>query len=95
MDTFTKLMTCLGVVAFVMIISFAIAILLEAIKCFTTDMKRKFVIRHRFDKQPTAKCYCVDCKYWNEQDGCCSQLSGWRTADSWFCWKAEPVKEKL
>ena len=47
------------------------------------------MIKHRFDKPPTAECYCKDCRL-HGKDNQCFKFNGWRTADEWFCWDAEP-----
>lgn len=54
--------------------------------------KNKYIIKHRFDKSPTAKCYCRDCIRWDPESGKChsgfnSQLMG----PGWFCYLAEPL----
>lgn len=49
------------------------------------------MIKHRFDKPPTAECYCKDCRQHGE-DNQCFKFNGKRTADEWFCWDAEPKK---
>ena len=46
-------------------------------------------IRHRFGKLPTAKCYCIDCKYHDNETSRCSGF-GEFIADDRFCWKADP-----
>ena len=55
-----------------------------------TRAKRNYQIKHRFDKPPTAQCYCRDCRLHNNETSECHKFSGWRTADSWFCWDADP-----
>lgn len=50
--------------------------------------------RHRFDKPPTAACYCVDCKFHGDaidSTRCTNRKDVvLRTADEWFCQAAEP-----
>lgn len=50
--------------------------------------------RHRFDKPPTAACYCFDCKFHgNDVDltRCTNRKDViLQTADEWFCQAAEP-----
>ena len=55
-------------------------------------LKRRYQHKHRFDKPPTAECYCVGCDNWhvNSTDGttgiCMSgHCRGSYTADSFFC----------
>ena len=56
-------------------------------------IRYNYRIKHRFDKPPTAKCYCVDCKLHNNESKKCYKFDGWYTADNWFCWDAEPRKD--
>ena len=49
-------------------------------------------IKKRFNKPPTAKCYCRDCEQWEPEtakcwDNCNSRLM----APDWFCCFAEPL----
>lgn len=57
----------------------------------------RYRYKHRFDKPPTAKCYCIDCKRHNNETGRCYRFkyeSGYQcTADNWFCWEAEPKED--
>ena len=46
-------------------------------------------IKHRFDKPPIAKCYCIDCKHHDNDNGLCSSFGDF-IADNCFCWKADP-----
>lgn len=50
--------------------------------------------RHRFDKPPTAACYCVDCKFHGDDvdlTRCTNRQDViLQTADEWFCQAAEP-----
>ena len=48
--------------------------------------------KHRFDKSPTAACYCKDCTHYGGKTfgERCFVHEGWRVADNWFCWEAEP-----
>ena len=66
-----------------------VAIAVRSIKDKIERVKWRRVYKHRFDKPPTAKCYCVDCQKHGE-DGRCYKFERWTTADSWFCWDAEP-----
>lgn len=66
---------------------FGYCLILE-IKDSVEDYRRKHQQKHRFDKPPTAKCYCIDCKHRTKYEDCC--ILGCFVADNWFCWKAEP-----
>lgn len=56
------------------------------------DRKADYARKHRFDKPPTAACYCVDCRFHSTESLICHQLQEMRTADNWFCCHAEPRK---
>ena len=67
------------------LVAIAVMLIKEKIK----RVRWKCVYKHRFDKPPTAACYCKDCKRHGE-DGRCHKFEKWMTADNWFCWDAEP-----
>lgn len=50
--------------------------------------------KHRFDKPPTAACYCIDCKFHGDaidSTRCTNRKDiAFQTADEWFCKDAEP-----
>lgn len=94
MDDLKNVLMLIGLLSIIAIILVGVAILVDAIKERIRNLKMKHIIKHRFDKPPTAKCYCKDCKHWIEDGACCTIFKGWRTADNWFCWKAEPRKSK-
>ena len=70
---------------------------------FVTDtlrtLKWQHKYKHRFDKPPTAQCYCKDCKYYvvyDEHRARCGRGhvdKYWNISESWFCWQAEPLKD--
>lgn len=83
-------------IAFIGIVVVLILIMLcHAIRVLVDKLKRRHYLKHRFDKPPTAECYCIDCKYHDDETKRC-----WRfgettkeyrcTADNWFCWEATP-----
>ena len=74
---------------------FAVIYLLE----FIDKVKRKYRYNHRFDKPPTAKCYCIDCRHHDNETGLCYRFGETTkeyrcTADNWFCWEADPCKKE-
>ena len=75
-----------GVVMFVMVVDFISDKIHEAIWVYK--------YKHRFDKPPTAACYCIDCKFHGDPidpTRCTNRLNVvLRTADEWFCQSAEP-----
>lgn len=69
---------------------FLIIVLWSGLKELIHNIRYRYRIKHRFDKPPTAKCYCRDCVRHNNESQECYKFDGWRTADNWFCWDACP-----
>ena len=85
----TEFLVCMGIAfSFLIIMLFIIMIIAWCIDLIS-NIRYKYKIKHRFDKPPTAECYCKDCSMHGE-DNQCFKFNGWRTADEWFCWDAEP-----
>lgn len=84
--------------AFVGAIALFIAVLLlvllagEALGEFTERKQREYQYKHRFDKPPTAKCYCVDCIWYCN---CICTKHGWSLADDYFCYNATPRNSEV
>ena len=71
-----------------------------AFECIVDRVRKRkyhYEVKHRFDKPPTAECYCIDCQRYEAskgfRSGRCCKFEGWYVADNWFCWDATP-KEK-
>lgn len=86
------LLAFIGAAAMVVIFSFLVTAIYYEIKECIARLKRQYKYRHRFDKPPTAACYCKDCKRHNNENQECYKFKGWRTADNWFCWDAYPLE---
>ena len=91
-DTFA----IIGFIVVAGVIYFSIAGLLEVIVEAIRKAKRRYQIKHRFDKSPTAKCYCKDCRFYDEdgvfnfkRKGHCKWLN-LTVNDNYFCWGANP-----
>lgn len=61
----------------------------EDLKKWINNLVCRNRIGHRFGKPPTAKCYCIDCKYHDNETCRCGSF-GEFIADDRFCWKADP-----
>lgn len=79
----------MGIIFLLVIIFSCISALVIVCKELIERKRYQYMIKHRFDKPPTAECYCMDCRLHGE-DNQCFKFKGWRTADEWFCWDAEP-----
>lgn len=77
---------------------FAICCIVGFIRDGIVKFRWRYKYKHRFDKKPIAKCYCIDCEY-HGKNGRCSHLSAidgpsYYTANDWFCWQADPKNKE-
>jgi hypothetical protein len=84
----------LGVVTLLVSAFFVISAIYYGLREQIDRWKYNYRVKHRFDKPPTAKCYCVDCKLHSNESKKCYKFDGWHTADNWFCWDAEPREKE-
>lgn len=82
----------MGVIALCALAVLAVIFVRDGIGILIENLKLKYRQKHRFDKPPTAKCYCIDCIYHDNETRRCCKFKTWSTADHWFCWNAEPRK---
>lgn len=90
------LVKALAIIGFLMVgffVGFLLILTFSAIKEAIEHLLWRHKYKHRFDKEPTAKCYCKDCSH-HAEDNRCLIHSGWYTADEWFCWGADPLKKE-
>lgn len=80
----------IGLAASVVILFTLVYAICIGIKERISKLKWQYKYKHRFDKPPTAKCYCRDCKQHGSETNRCYKFDRWHTADDWFCWDAEP-----
>lgn len=84
-----KILALIGFITVVFAVGMIVVMLFELARVVIARAVRRSALKHRFNKPPTAKCYCIDCARHSE-DGRCGKFEGWYTGDSWFCWDAEP-----
>ena len=89
-----EILALIGAVASLAIIGCMLAFAWMYLLEFIDKVKYKYRYKHRFDKPPTAKCYCIDCEYHDNKNGLCSILNCCYTADNWFCYNADPRKKE-
>lgn len=90
----TEFLAGVGAVAIICGLSVLVIALILKLSELKDTIKYKYRYKHRFDKLPTAKCYCIDCIYWDDKGHWCNYFKGRTTADCWFCWNAEPLSRK-
>lgn len=84
----------IGLITLITIAIFTVFVLCSLTVEVIGRIKRNYEVKHRFDKPPTAKCYCRDCDQHNNESNRCYKFDGWYTAPSWFCWDANPRKSE-
>ena len=95
-----EILALIGAVASLAIIGCMLAFAWMYLEEFIDNAKYKYRYKHRFDKPPTAKCYCIDCGYHDNETGQCYRFGETTkeyrcTGDNWFCCDADPrEKEK-
>ena len=94
MELWINIAAAIGVVTLFVIILGAVCLAHQGICELVKMLRYEYRYKHRFDKSPTAKCYCKDCRYWGYQ-GRCGKFKEWYTADCWFCWNAEPRDKEV
>jgi hypothetical protein len=82
----------LGTTTAILAIVLAMVMIYGAIASVVDDFKRVYKDKHRFDKPPTAKCYCLRCVHWQRDKwdntiGYCWQYER-NTPDCGFCYFA-------
>ena len=90
----SKAFAWVGIIAVICILASIAIVAINGIGLKIEKYKRQYRIKHRFDKPPTAKCYCRDCKFWDKESGECHShhtAPGYCMADCWFCYSAEPI----
>ena len=83
------------------ILSLVILKICDSIKSYRDNKKYEYILAHRFDGPPLAKCYCIDCRYcYGEptQSGSgvyCSLFGGGIVIqDNSFCYRAQPKRKE-
>lgn len=89
----TELFTTVGAFVIIMMIVAMIFAVICAIRDFIRERIWIYRYNHRFDKPPTAKCYCKDCSFYGdfEHTRLC-KMHNRSFADDYFCKDADPCK---
>ena len=80
-----------GASTLVILGAFAIYCIAEFTREGIVNLRWHYKYKHRFDKKPIAKCYCIDCEYHgkgNNNNLCL--LHNRYFSNDWFCKDAEP-----
>lgn len=89
----TDFFTAVGVFVIMATIVAMLLAVIYAIRQFIRERIWIYKYNHRFDKPPTAKCYCKDCSFYGDFADCrlCRKHKEF-VADDFFCKDADPCK---
>lgn len=98
MNTEALMIVCslIGILAIAGLVIMVIYCAFDALRDVVRGWRWQCKYKHRFDKPPTAACYCKDCKWHSVKSGNCSNVT-WAdiyTPDNAFCYDAEPMTRK-
>ena len=97
-EALKSVFAAVGVIAVIFILATIAIVAINDIGLKIEEHQRQYRVKHRFNKPPTAKCYCRDCKFWIPENGECHAshtAKGYYMADNWFCYSAEPVTGEI
>lgn len=87
-----EILTLIGAGFVISMLIVVLLMVIDSIKDKISDKKRRYQIEHRFDKPPTAKCYCIDCTYYEKEYCKCYHFMVNHIYDDYFCSEATPRK---
>jgi len=89
----TEFFTAVGAVVIILMIAAMIFAVICAIRQFIRERIWIYKYNHRFDKPPTAKCYCKDCSFYGDFTNrrICRKHKEF-VADDFFCKDADPCE---
>lgn len=91
-----KILQLLGVIFLLLILGFCIVIIYTVLNELIKNKITKYKIKTRYNKKPTARCYCRDCKLFIPDTGKCLDSCNSRyMGPGWFCCFAEPLTGEL
>lgn len=90
----------IGVITILALVALLSYFAFDAIRDVVRQRRWQYKYKHRFDKPPTAACYCKDCVYHVEKFSDGMGPCGWPgvsrwTPDNGFCYEAEPRKKDI
>lgn len=92
MNKFIEAMAIVGGITTLIVVIFLSLMAFLWIGDFIERQKYAYKVKHRFDKPPKAKCYCIDCAFRDEKTYCKVHKS--YTADNYFCRTGIPRRKE-
>ena len=93
-DTIYKILVVSGAVTIIACVLALIYGGFYILKEFIVNLHWKYKYKHRFDKSPTAKCYCKDCELHHDSGKCDLPGMGRYTPDDGYCYEASPLNKE-
>lgn len=92
---FTEPLAMIGLFTLALVIFVLLANVFVATKERIRLRLKKYRDKHKFDKPPKAKCYCIGCHLWYADDkkrisGRCGAWDGYHTSPEEFCSRGFP-----
>ena len=92
---FAEPLAALGLAVLILLIIILLANAFVAIRDSIELRIKKYRDRHKFEKPPTAKCYCIACGLWyadseERLSGRCGSWDGYHTCADEFCARGFP-----
>lgn len=95
MNDIVYILAGVGVIFLICFLILLLSIIIEVVKDFISKKIYAYKRKRRFNRPPTAKCYCVDCQFRDLGNVCTAgNVCGYKVADDWFCWKGQPRTKK-
>ena len=89
----TEFFTAVGACVIITMIVVMIFAVIYAIRSFIRERIWIHKYNHRFDKPPTAKCYCKDCSFYGDfEKRCLCRKHKSHFSEDYFCKDADPCK---
>ena len=85
----SSFLTFLGIVFLALLIGLIAEEISTKVRERLRKRRKEYEYKHRFDKPPTAECYCMDCLYRDNKESKCKRYEIY-AADDWFCKGARP-----
>ena len=93
-DEVLKRLAFVGVICIAGLLGLIFWATFEWVKEKIRQARINYRIKHRFDGKPIAKCWCRDCRAYNNKTRLCSVCNTYK-ADNGFCDEANPIWKGL
>lgn len=89
-----NMLAVFGAVALIGGVIIILYIFYDWLKGHIWNLRRIWQYKHRFNKKPIAKCYCIDCRDYDGQNKFCRDLGRYVLDNTFCCW-CKPDMSKM